>query len=146
MFAILHDNMTNARDTNQAVNGSLSIFLCVPFLELMMQCFGQVLCFFHRMCDWPTLHKGAICRTVYNVSLATECVKLLDCVYSFQFIFIENISVVKPTNLSGFVSRLYAEQWIFTPHPPYLLGCKSTKCVLLLPNGKILFQICPRPS
>ena len=37
MFAILHDNMRNARDTNQAVNRSLSIFLGVPFLELMMQ-------------------------------------------------------------------------------------------------------------
>ena len=43
MFAILHDNMWNARDTNQAVNGSLSIFLCVPFLELLMQWFGLVL-------------------------------------------------------------------------------------------------------
>ena len=43
MFVILHDNMRNAGDTNQAVNGSLSIFLCVPFLELMMQRFGLVL-------------------------------------------------------------------------------------------------------
>ena len=46
MFAILHDNMRNTRDTDQAVNRSLSIFLYVPFLELMMQRFGPVLwCF-----------------------------------------------------------------------------------------------------
>ena len=42
MLAILHDNMRNAKDTNQAVNGSLSIFHCVSFLELMMQQFGLV--------------------------------------------------------------------------------------------------------
>ena len=47
MFAILHDNMGNARDTNQAVNRSLSIFLCVPFLELMMQRFGLAI----ALCD-----------------------------------------------------------------------------------------------
>ena len=45
----------NTRDTNQAVNGSLSIFLCVPFLELLMQQFGLVLWhFFHHMCTGPT--------------------------------------------------------------------------------------------
>ena len=34
MFAILHDNMRNARDTNQAVNRSLTLFpLC--FLPLI---------------------------------------------------------------------------------------------------------------
>ena len=36
MFVILHDNMRNIRDTKQAVNGSLSIFLCVPFLEFLI--------------------------------------------------------------------------------------------------------------
>ena len=57
MFATLH-NMRNARDTNQAVNISLSIFLCGPFLELLMQKFGPVLWhFFHHMCDWCTFFK-----------------------------------------------------------------------------------------
>ena len=37
MFVILHDNVRNARDTYQAVNRSLSIFLGVTLLELMMQ-------------------------------------------------------------------------------------------------------------
>ena len=46
MFVILHDDMRNTRDTNQAVNGNLSIFLCSPFLELMMQRFGPLFCLF----------------------------------------------------------------------------------------------------
>ena len=37
MFAILPDNMKNARETNLTLNVSLSIFLCVPLLEVMMQ-------------------------------------------------------------------------------------------------------------
>ena len=53
MFAILHDRMKNTRDTNQAVNGSLSIFLCVTFLELMMPVFVAFF-FFHHMCVWRT--------------------------------------------------------------------------------------------
>ena len=48
MFVILPDDMRNTRDTNQAVNRNLSIFLCSPFLELTMQRFGPLLffCFF----------------------------------------------------------------------------------------------------
>ena len=42
MFARLHDNMRNARDSNQALNRSLSIFLCVSFLQSMMQRFCDV--------------------------------------------------------------------------------------------------------
>ena len=42
MFAILHDNMRNARDTDQVPNRSSSIFLCIPFLELMMKQSGPV--------------------------------------------------------------------------------------------------------
>ena len=112
MFAILHDNMRNARDTNQAVNGSLSIFLCVPW---MMQQSELVLWhFFHRICGWCCFFQtswrcpgeGAVWT-----SLATECVKLLDWMCSFCLFFFQNISVVKPTNFSGFVSTLYAEQY-----------------------------------
>ena len=56
MFAILHDNMKNARDTNLAVNVSLSIFLCVPLLAVMMQRFRLVLWhFFYIACATGTL-------------------------------------------------------------------------------------------
>ena len=48
--------MRNARDTNQAVNGSLSIFLSVPLLELMMQQFGPLFGhFFSIACATGTL-------------------------------------------------------------------------------------------
>ena len=50
MFANLHDNISNAKDTNQAVNGSLAIFLCVPFLDLMTQRSGPVLWLFSIAC------------------------------------------------------------------------------------------------
>ena len=55
MFVTLHDNMRNARDTKQAVNGSLSIFLCVPFLELMMERYGPFCGFFPIICATGTL-------------------------------------------------------------------------------------------
>ena len=114
MFVTLHVNMRNARDTNRAVNGSLVIFLCVPFLELMMQRFGPVLWLFsHRMCNWHTFFKtkrrhpgkGAIWT-----SLAAKCVTVFDRVYGFWFNLTENFSVVKPCNPSGFMSRQYTEQ------------------------------------
>ena len=68
----------------------------------------------------------------------------------FWFIFIENISVVKPADLGGFESRLYAEQcillsdfgcqnWIFTPPLHTSLVISQQKSVPFLPEGKILF-------
>ena len=81
--------------------------------------------------------------------ISLQNVKLLNWVYRFWFVFIQNISVVKPANLSGFVSRLYAEQcillsdcrcpnWICTPlHTSLVIS--QQKSVPLFPKGKILF-------
>ena len=54
MFAILPDNTKNARETNLAVNVSLSIFLCVPLLEVMMQ---RSVAFFTLHVQWHTFYK-----------------------------------------------------------------------------------------
>ena len=115
--------------------------------------------FFHRMYDWRTffwtkwwhLDEG----TIWTSLAHREC--KITWVYSFWSIFIENISVVKPTNLSGFMSRLYAEQcillsdygcrnWIFTPTSLLhtTLVKSQQKSVPLLPKGNILFTVLKR--
>ena len=45
-LVIFHDNMSDTRDTNQAINGSVSIFLRVLSFELVMQQFWPVLWLF----------------------------------------------------------------------------------------------------
>ena len=93
---------------------------------------------------------GIQAKVQFELHKPTESVKLLDSVYSFWFIFTENISAVKPTNLSGFVSRLYAEKcillsdygrqnWNFTSPLHTSLVESQQKSVPLLPKDKILF-------
>ncbi|WP_419592705.1 hypothetical protein, partial [Thiolapillus sp.] len=68
-----HVNMSDTRNTNQALNGSVSIFLRVPSFELVMQRFGPVLwLFFHRVCELTDFVKTTWRRTgIYNASLAS---------------------------------------------------------------------------
>ena len=56
MFANLHDNISNTRDTNQAVNGSLSIFLSLPWIN-DATIWASFVAFFHCMCNRCTFFK-----------------------------------------------------------------------------------------
>ena len=71
-LAIFHDDISNTRDTNQAINRSVSIFLRVPSFKLVMQRFGPVLWLFpHHVCKLTDFVKTTWRSTGIYASLAS---------------------------------------------------------------------------
>ena len=136
MFVILHDNMRNTRDINQAVNRTykfVHFLLCsLPWIN---GC-NNLGWFLHHMCDgcvffktkWRHPGKDAIWTSLAS-SVWND---LSECMVSVYLHWTHFCS--KTYCLSGFVSRLYAEHcfcWVTmgaqtrflpTPTPPSLVN------------------------